>query len=79
MVIARGNIGNQRPEGIKRGVISPGLGVLVVDLHLVQWNVAWAFDHHLHVVFPGTLGQLADGLQLRKLRGVVGISNGTRA
>ena len=33
------------------------------------------FDHHLHVVLPGLLGQLAQRLQLRELRLVAGIGH----
>ncbi len=44
-------------------------------------NVARTFDHHLHIVFPSLLGQLAQGLQLGELRLVAGIGNaaGTQA
>ncbi len=36
--------------------------------------MAGAFDHGLHVVLPGDLGQLAQGVQLGKLRLVVGVA-----
>ncbi len=41
--------------------------------------MAGAFDHGLHVVLPGGLGQFAQGFQFAELRGVVGIGNRTRA
>jgi hypothetical protein len=35
--------------------------------------MAGAFDHHLHVVLPGDLGQFAEGLQFAELGFVVGV------
>ena len=35
--------------------------------------MAGAFDHHLHIVLPGNVGQLAEGLEFGHLRFVVGI------
>ncbi len=35
--------------------------------------MAGAFDHRLHVVLPGHLGQLAQGVQFGELRFVVGV------
>jgi hypothetical protein len=46
-----------------------------VLLDLVHRHVAGAFDHHLHVVLPGDLGQLAQRLQLGELRLVVGVGD----
>jgi len=37
----------------------------------VHGDVARAFVHHLHVLFPGALGQLALGEKLCELRFVV--------
>ena len=42
-------------------------------------HMPWAFNHHLHVVFPGDFGQLAQRMQFGELRFVVGILNRTRA
>jgi hypothetical protein len=41
--------------------------------------MAGALDHHLHVVLPGDLGQLAQGFQFAQLRLVVGVVDRTRA
>ena len=38
--------------------------------------MTWALNHHLHVILPGALAQLTDGLQLCKLRWVVGVGDG---
>jgi hypothetical protein len=43
--------------------------------------VAGAFDHHLHVVLPGDLCQLAQSFQFGELSFVTGVGNaaGTQA
>ena len=43
--------------------------------------MAGAFDHHLHVVLPGLLGEFAQRLQLGELRFVAGVGHaaGTQA
>ena len=73
MVIARRDVSNQGPEGVEGRVGGPVLLEVVVDLDFVHGHVAGAFDHDLHVVFPGPAGELTDGFQLGELSGVVGI------
>jgi hypothetical protein len=46
-----------------------------VLLDLVQGDVARPFNHHLHVLAPGDLGQLAEGPQLAELGLVVGVGD----
>ncbi|BDZ87189.1 hypothetical protein VEE68_16360 [Escherichia coli] len=41
--------------------------------------MTWAFNHHLHVIFPGNFGQFAQRMQLGKLRFIVGVLNRTGA
>jgi len=43
--------------------------------------VAGALDHHLHIVLPGDLRQLAQSFELAELGGVIGIGDaaGTQA
>jgi hypothetical protein len=36
------------------------------------------FDHHLHVVLPGDLGQLTEGFQLAELRFIIGVGDASR-
>jgi len=36
-------------------------------------DVTRTFDHHLHIVLPRDLGQLAQGFKLLELRRVVGV------
>ena len=77
VVVARRDVGDQRPERIERR-LAAFLELLVhVDLDLVHRHVAGAFDHHLDVVLPGDLGQLAQGFELGELGAVVGV--GVRA
>ena len=46
--------------------------VLMNDVHR---HMARAFDHHLNVVLPGDLGELAKSFQLAELGFVIGIGN----
>jgi hypothetical protein len=41
--------------------------------------VAGAFDHHLDVVLPGDLGELAEGGELGELGFVIGVGDGAGA
>ena len=41
--------------------------------------MAGAFDHHLHVLLPGALGELAQRVELGELRFVVGVGDGAGA
>ena len=50
-----------------------------VGLDHVHGHVTRAFDHHLHVVLPGDLGELTQGAQFTELGFIVGIGNGTGA
>src|SRR3546814_5761168 len=59
MVVARRDIGGERPERVE-GRLAARLQLLVpILLDLVHRHVAGAFDHHLDVLCPGALGQLA--------------------
>ena len=61
VVIARCNIGGQGAKSIE------GRFVAMLELHIhifcdqLHGHVAWAFDHDLHVVLPGHLGELTQG------------------
>ncbi len=47
-----------------------------VALNHLHRYMTRAFNHHLHVVFPGDFGQFAQRMQLGELRFVVGVLNG---
>ena len=58
VVVTRCDIGGQRTEGVERcfeAVFQLLVHVLLDHLHR---NMAGAFDHHLHIMLPGDLGQL---------------------
>ena len=78
VVIARRNIGGQRPQGVERCFVAvlQLLGHVAAD-HLHRY-MARAFNHHLHIVLPGDFGQLAQRVQLGKLRLVVRVTDGAR-
>ncbi|MNB87228.1 hypothetical protein D3C75_342040 [compost metagenome] len=78
VVVTRCDIGGQRPQSVERRFMAVFqlLGHVAAD-HLHR-HMARAFDHHLHVIFPGNFGQLAQGVQLGKLGFVVGVANGSR-
>ena len=78
VVIARRNIGSQRPQGVERCFVAvlQLLGHVAAD-HLHR-HVARTFNHHLHVILPGDLSQLAQRVQLGKLRFVVRVANRAR-
>jgi len=81
VIVARGDVGGQRPQRIERR-LAAFLELLVhVDLDLVQGHMARPFDHHLAAFFPRDLCQFAERLQFGELRAVVGVGNraGTQA
>ena len=78
VVVAGGDVGGQRPQGVERR-LAADLELLVhVLLDQVHGHVARALDHHLHVVLPGDLRQLAQGVELGELRRVVGVGDASR-
>ena len=79
MIVARGDVGGERPEGVERRLAAGGELLIHVLLDLVHRHVAGPFDHHLAVVRPGDLRQLAQGFQLGELRRIVGIGDRARA
>ena len=79
VVVTRSGIGGQWSQGVERSVVAHGLLQLDVHAHGVERHVARALDHHLHVLGPGALGQLAQGHELGKLCSVVGVGQGAGA
>ena len=78
MVVARRDIGRQRPERIKRRLAAILELLLHVDLDLVHRHVAGAFDHHLAALGPGDLGQFAKRFKFSELGAIVGVGNRAR-
>ena len=78
VIVTGSDIGRQRPQGIKRRLGTAFQLFFHVFPDHVHGNMTGTFDHHLHVVLPGYLRQLAKGLQFRILGGITGIRNRTR-
>ena len=74
MVVAGGDIGDQRSQHIEGGSHADALLHLHVGGDLIQGHMAGAFHHHLHIVRPCALGQLAQTYQLFDLAHVGGVS-----
>ncbi len=79
MVIAGRDIRDQRPEGVEGRAVAEFLLAFDVFPDEVEGDVAWSFDHDLHVVFPGAFGQFGQGVEFGELCGVVGVGRGSRA
>src|SRR3989449_2485468 len=79
VVVARRDINYQRSEGIERRLVAQLHFLLHLELDLIHRDVPRAFDHHLDVVLPGFLGQLAQNLQLGELRFVAGVGQAAGA
>ena len=79
MVVTRRDVGHQRAERVERR-FAAGFQLLVhILLDLVHGNMARPFDHHLHILRPGALGQLAQRVELGELRFVIGIGDAAGA
>ena len=78
VVVARGDVGDERAEHVERGLVA--LDGLLLHVHgdLVHRDVAGAFDHDLAAARPAAAGQLAEGLQLGELGGVGGVGDASR-
>jgi len=59
VVVAGGDVGDERAEGVERGFVAEFDFFFDLLLDLVHGDVAGAFDHDLDVVLPGFLGEFA--------------------
>ena len=75
VVVAGGDVGNERAEGVERRfkAVLQLFGHIFFDA--LQRYMAGAFDHHLYVMLPRFGGQFAQSVQLGELGFVVGIGN----
>ncbi len=71
VVVARENVGDERPEHVERSAVAELDLLLDVHLDLVERDVPGALDHGLDPHVPGPVDQLAQRLQLSEL-GLVG-------
>ncbi len=78
VVVAGRDVDGQRAQGVERRLVAVLELLGHVGLDHVHGHVAGAFDHGLHVVLPGDLRQLAQGVQLGELGFVVGVRRRSR-
>ncbi len=79
VVVAGGDVGNQRAQHIE-GRLSTFLHLLAhVEFDLVHRHMARTLHHHLHVVLPGAASELTEGLQFRQLGLIGGVVQATGA
>src|ERR1700728_2535559 len=79
VVIAGSYIGDQRAQRVEGRFVAQLDFLFDLLLDLVHGNVAGTFDHDLHVVFPGFLGEFAQSLQFGELGFVTGVGDATGA
>ena len=78
VIVSGGDIRHQRPKDIERRSVAEALFHLHIGRNLIHRHMARSFHHHLHVLFPGTLGQVAEFNQLPDLPGIRRIVQATR-
>ena len=78
VVVAGSGVSGKRSEGVERGVLADRLLHFDVHAHGVERNVPRSLDHHLHVMLPCALSELAKRHKFRELRRVVGIGQRAR-
>ena len=76
MVVAGGDVGDERAEDVERRAVADPLLEPHVHLDLVERDMARAFDHDLDPGLPGALDQLAEGQELLDLGPVGGVEDG---
>src|SRR5579863_1450607 len=81
VVVAGSDIRDKRAKRVERGFVAQLHFLVDLQLDLVHGDVAGAFDHHLHIVFPGLFGELAEDAEFGKLSFIarVGEATGTQA
>ena len=79
MVVARGYIGDDRAEGVEWCLVAFLQLALHVLANLLHGHMTRALDEGLHVLIPSTSNQLAHGVKLGKLGGIVGVGRTARA
>ncbi len=75
VVVPRGDVGHQRPQGVEGSLVAPFQLAVHVLANQVHGDVAGPLVHDLHVEGPGPASQVALGPQLGELGLVVGIGN----
>src|SRR6185369_16193193 len=77
VIVARGDVGGQRPERVERSFAAPIQLLFHVLFDHVHGDVAGPFVHDLAAHFPGNLRQFSLGAQFGKLGFIIGIGDRT--
>src|SRR3954453_18797231 len=78
VIVAWSDVSDERAERVKGSFVAKLFFFIHLLFDLVEWNVAGALDHDLHIVLPGFLRQLAESFEFRKLGRVAGVGNASR-
>ena len=73
VVIAGKDVGHQGSEDVKRRAMAKLALKLHVVFDLIERHMAGPFDHHLHALGPGALGQFAERGEFAKLGFIGGV------
>ena len=76
VVVARGNVGDERAECVEGRLVAFLNLALHVLGYFVHGHVAGTFDESLHTFVPGTGDEFAHGVEFGKLGTVVGVVDG---
>src|SRR5579863_4268723 len=79
VVVAGGDIGDERAERVKRRFVAELDFFFYLELDLIHRHVARAFDHYLDIMVPGFFGEFTQHAKLGKLSGVAGVGQTSRA
>src|SRR5215207_3851425 len=77
VVVARRDVGDERSERVEGCFVADLLLLADVHLYLMHGYVPRTFHHHLHVLLPRALRQLAQRLELGELRAVARVVDRT--
>ena len=75
VIVARGDVGHERPERVERRLVADRLLLADVLLDQVHRDMAGALDHHLDVLCPRARGELPQRLELGELGAVVRVGD----
>ena len=79
VVIARRNVGGQRPQGIERRFITMLELFVHVFFNQLHRYMSGPFYHNLDIMLPRYLGQFTQGTQFTHLRFIISIINAARS
>mmetsp|Transcript_2080 Transcript_2080/g.3616 ORF Transcript_2080/g.3616 Transcript_2080/m.3616 type:complete len:280 (-) Transcript_2080:999-1838(-) len=78
VVVARGNVCGQRPQGVEGCLVAPVELFPHVVRDLVQGHVSRSFVHYLNALLPGSHGQITLDLEFTELGLIIGILDTAR-